>query len=512
MLPGPAEGQATPRSTQHHNHHTRTHTRTFQFSIFNYLAFVLFNSAEFLLFLPIVLIGYFLLPYRLRWIFVLLASYYFYMCWRIEYVLLIMFSTLYDYLVVRAMGATTNPNARTRLLWLSLGMNLGVLLFFKYFEFLMTSGNTLIATAGGGTPLPILHIILPVGISFYTFQSMAYAIDVYNGIKEPEKHLGYFALFVCYWPQLVAGPIERSGKMLPKLKAHNGFDYDRTVQGLNRIALGFFKKVVVADRLAIYVNEVYGHPQDFGTIAIVIAALFFAFQIYCDFSGYTDIAIGCAGIMGVPLTENFNRPYLSKSITEFWRRWHISLSSWFRDYVYIPLGGSRVVKWRLYYNLFLTFLVSGLWHGANWTFVVWGAFHGIFLVWEKITENGRKRLRTETFLAKIPGIVGITSIIITFALVVIGWVFFRAKTFHEAAIVLKKMFVPDLHFSMGEVMAFNGPFNFALSVGVVGLLLLSYLLPRDMKLRHSLAFLVVAGIVILLFGKGGHNDFIYFQF
>ncbi|MBP8074093.1 MAG: MBOAT family protein, partial [Bacteroidia bacterium] len=318
--------------------------------------------------------------------------------------------------------------------------------------------------------------------------------------------------FVCYWPQLVAGPIERAGNMLPKLKAHNAFDYDRTVQGLNRIAFGFFKKVVVADRLAVYVNEVYGHPQDFGTIAIAIAALFFAFQIYCDFSGYTDIAIGCARIMGVNLVENFDRPYLSRSITDFWRRWHMSLSGWFRDYVYIPLGGSRVIKWRMYYNLFLTFLVSGLWHGANWTFVIWGAFHGLLLVWEKLTENGRKKLRESAFVSKIPRIWALLTMALTFSLVVIGWVFFRSKNLGQATMVLKKLFVPDLHFNLGEVLGYNGPFNFAVSLLVIGLLLLSYLLPKDLKMRHNLAFLVVTGIVILLFGKGGSSDFIYFQF
>jgi alginate O-acetyltransferase complex protein AlgI len=473
---------------------------------------MLFNSAEFLLFLPLVLIGYFLLPYRLRWAFVLLCSYYFYMCWRVEYVLLIMFSTGFDYVVVRALGESNDERRRKILVWTSLGMNLSVLVFFKYFDFLMNSGNTVINVAGGGKPLPILHLLLPVGISFYTFQSMAYAIDVYQRKISPERHLGYFALFVCYWPQLVAGPIERAGQMLPKLKANNAFDYDRTIQGLNRIAFGFFKKVVVADRLAVYVNEVYGHPQDFGTIAIAIAAVFFAFQIYCDFSGYTDIAIGCARIMGVNLVENFDRPYLSRSITDFWRRWHKSLSGWFRDYVYIPLGGSRVVKWRMYYNLFLTFLVSGLWHGANWTFVIWGAFHGILLVWERLTENGRKKLKESTIFAKIPRIYGISTMLLTFSIVVVGWIFFRSRDISQAFLVLKKLFIPDLHFALGEVLAYNGPFNFAVSLLVIGLLLMSYLLPKDLKLRHNLAFLVVTCIVILLFGKGGSSDFIYFQF
>ncbi len=473
---------------------------------------MLFNSTQFLLFLPLALIGYFLMPYRLRWAFVLLCSYYFYMCWRIEYVLLIMGSTVFDFMVVRAMGALSDPQSRKPLLWLSLGMNLGVLSFFKYFDFLASTGNSLTEALGGGAPLPIFHILLPVGISFYTFQSMAYAIDVYRGHKEPEQHLGYFALFVCYWPQLVAGPIERSGTMLPKLKTDFAFDYDRTLIGLNRIALGFFKKLVVADRLAVYVTEVYSHPQDFGTIAIAIAAVFFAFQIYCDFSGYTDIAIGCARIMGVTLTENFDRPYSATSITEFWRRWHISLSSWFRDYVYIPLGGSRVLKWRMYYNLFITFLLSGLWHGANWTFVIWGAFHGGFLVWEKLTEDLRTRIKTQTFLARIPKLVNAWSLSITFFWVVIGWIFFRAKSLGEAITVFKGLGAMDFRVNLIELMAGNGLFNFGMSLLAIGLLLSSYLLPKDLKIRYNLAFLLTVGLVILLFGKGGQSDFIYFQF
>jgi alginate O-acetyltransferase complex protein AlgI len=473
---------------------------------------MLFNSTQFLLFLPIALIGFFMMPLRQRWIYALLCSYYFYMCWRVEYVLLIMFSTLYDFYVVRAMDKVQDPRLRKRYLWASIGMNLSVLLFFKYFDFLMGTGNAVANIWAADAPFPLFHILLPVGISFYTFQSMAYAIDVYRGTKEAEQHLGIFALFVCYWPQLVAGPIERSGSMLGKLKSDAGFDYDRTVLGLNRIAYGFFKKVVVADRLSVYVNEVYGHPQDFGTLTIAITAVFFAFQIYCDFSGYTDIAIGCARIMGVNLTENFDRPYLSSSITEFWRRWHISLSSWFRDYVYIPLGGSRVVKWRMYYNLFLTFLVSGLWHGANWTFVIWGAFHGGFLVWERLTDPARTRLKTTTFLAKIPKTVRLLGIATTFFWVVIGWIFFRAKNFEQAITVFKRLFAMDFHFNLGEVMAFNGPFNFALSLLAIGLLLASYLLPKNLNLRYNLAFLATVGMVILLFGKGGHNDFIYFQF
>jgi D-alanyl-lipoteichoic acid acyltransferase DltB (MBOAT superfamily) len=351
-----------------------------------------------------------------------------------------------------------------------------------------------------------------VGISFYSFQSMAYAIDVYRKTTTPEKHLGYFALFVAYWPQLVAGPIERSRRMLPQYRKHAGFDYDRTVDALCRIGYGFFKKVVVADRLALYVNEVYKHPQNFGTIPVVIGSVFFAIQIYCDFSGYTDIAIGCSQIMGVELSENFKRPYLSKSITEFWRRWHISLSSWFRDYVYIPLGGSRVLKWRMYYNLFITFLVSGLWHGASWTFVIWGALHGLYLLVERITDHGRIKLRKALGLDRVPRVSALIGMSVTFFLVVVGWVFFRAKTVEEALVVFKKVLHPDFNMNASALMAYQGPFNFAISILAIGLLLASYLLPMNMKVRYRFMFLAVVAFVILLFGEGGNNDFIYFQF
>jgi alginate O-acetyltransferase complex protein AlgI len=472
---------------------------------------MLFNSSQFLLFLPAVMVGYFLLPHKLRWLFVLICSYYFYMCWRVEYILIIAASTLIDYTVVRLMD-NVGGGKRRALLAVSLTMNLGLLFFYKYFDFVMASGNAISQAAGGGEPFPILKLLLPVGISFYSFQSMAYAIDVYRKTTTPEKHLGYFAMFVAYWPQLVAGPIERSRHMLPQYRKHFGFDYDRTVHALCRIAYGFFKKVVVADRLAVYVNEVYQHPQDFGTFPVLIGSVFFAIQIYCDFSGYTDIAIGSAQIMGVELSENFNRPYLSKSITEFWRRWHISLSSWFRDYVYIPLGGSRVLKWRMYYNLFITFLVSGLWHGANWTFVIWGGLHGVYLIVERLTEGGRLKLRTALRLDKVPRVSAILSVSITFTLVVIGWVFFRAKSLDEAFAVFGKVVHPDFNLNLSALMGYQGPFNFAVSLLAIGLLVASYWLPGNMKVRRSFLFLVAVFLVVLLFGKGGNNDFIYFQF
>lgn len=473
---------------------------------------MLFNSGQFLIFLPIVMVLYFAFPQRYRWAFLLASSYFFYMCWRPEYIVLIVASTVVDYFVAQEIHASKSPKRRKRFLYLSLAVNLGLLFTFKYFNFFIDSAAELFKMAGLDYAVPMLDVILPVGISFYTFQTLSYTIDVYNGKTKPEKHFGIFALFVSFWPQLVAGPIERSNRLLPQFRQAVHFDYDRVVWGMNRIAYGFFKKVVVADRLAIYVNEVYGKPEEFSTIPIIIASVFFAFQIYCDFSGYTDIAIGCAAIMGFTLMENFDRPYLSKSVGEFWKRWHISLSTWFRDYVYIPLGGNRTVRWRWYYNLFITFLISGLWHGANWTFVIWGALHGFYLISSRMTADVRKRIAERLQLARIQRLVTWSNILVTFGLVVIGWIFFRAENVDQALLIFKKIASLDLSLNPSMLMAYKGSYNFVLSFLALGLLLLSYALPKDLKLRHNLLFMSVTTIIIILFGTGAESEFIYFQF
>ena len=286
--------------------------------------------------------------------------------------------------------------------------------------------------------MPELNFLLPVGISFYTFQTLSYTIDVYKGVKEPERHLGKFALYVAFFPQLVAGPIERSTRLLPQMHQHFKFDYERVKNGILQMCWGFFKKVVIADRLAEYVNMVYNNTGDYGGIHYIIATVFFAFQIYCDFSGYSDIAIGSASIMGYDLMRNFKRPYLAQNIREFWSRWHISLSTWFRDYLYIPLGGNRVVKWRWYYNLFITFLISGLWHGANWTFVVWGGLHGFYLVFAIWTANIRKRMNKFVFGEKV-FLHNFVQVIITIILAWFAWIFFRANTIGDAFLIINKI-------------------------------------------------------------------------
>ncbi len=333
---------------------------------------MLFNSIEFLIFFPIVSIVHFLIPHKYRWVWLLLASYYFYMSWRIEYITLIWISTLIDYFAGRQMGKTDDRKKKRKYLLLSLFANLGLLFTFKYWNFFTSSLNIVLRAMHITYEIPYLNVVLPVGISFYTFQTLSYTIDVYRGVKSTEKHLGIFALYVAFFPQLVAGPIERSTNLLPQFFEKHNIDWRRIVDGLKLMMWGMFKKVVIADRLAVFVDRVYGNPYDYTGLSHIVATIFFAFQIYCDFSGYSDIAIGSAQVLGFNLMDNFRRPYFSRSVSEFWRRWHISLSSWFRDYVYIPMGGNRVSPKRWHFNILTVFVVSGLWHGANWTFISQG--------------------------------------------------------------------------------------------------------------------------------------------
>ncbi len=341
---------------------------------------MLFNSLHFILFFAVVVTIYFAIPRHTRLMFLLGASYYFYMCWNPKYLILIVISTLVNYCAAIGMANTHSVRLRKSYLISSIALNLGMLLLFKYYNFFIDSFEKVANELSIGVDLPYLHVLLPVGISFYTFQAMGYTIDVYNGNQKPESHVGRFALYVSFFPQLVAGPIERSGRLLPQFYQNHPFRYDQVKTGLKRMAWGFFKKMVIADRLAIYVDQVYNHPAEFYGFPVILATIFFAFQIYCDFSGYSDIAIGAAKVLGYDLMENFNAPYWANSIGDFWKRWHISLSTWFRDYLYIPLGGNRFGITRMYENLFLTFMVSGLWHGANWTFVLWGALHGFYVI------------------------------------------------------------------------------------------------------------------------------------
>ena len=398
---------------------------------------MLFNSLHFLVFFPLVVGLYFGLPPRWRNLLLLGASYYFYMSWRAIYALLLLATTVLDYYSGYRMSLLPTKQARRPWLYLSLASNLGTLFVFKYFNFFRDSvlqlAEALHLPHGSG---PALGLLLPVGVSFYTFQSVGYIVDVYQGRLEAEQNFGRFALFVAFFPQLVAGPIERGGHMLPQFRREHSFDYARVVSGLRLMAWGLFKKVVVADRLALLVNPVFNNPRQHpeGPL-LLLATLAFTFQIYGDFSGYTDMARGAARVLGFEFNLNFLQPYLSASVPEFWRRWHISLSSWFRDYVYIPLGGSRVAPARAYLNLLAVFLISGLWHGANWTFLAWGGLHGLYLVLSTWARPVRERLARLTGLAAHPRLRRAGGVLVTFGLVAYAWIFFRANSFGDAVFI-----------------------------------------------------------------------------
>lgn len=494
---------------------------------------MLFNSFEFLIFFPTVVLLYFLLPHRFRWVLLLLASYTFYMFWRVDYAIILVISTLIDYGCGRMMDHYPDEKRGKRKywLWLSLLSNLGILFTFKYYNFFSTAAEELANLLGVNYAAPAFQLLLPMGISFYTFQTMSYSIDVYYGRVKAERHLGIFALFVTFFPQLVAGPIERAENLLDQLKQKHTFEYERVTNGLKLMAWGLFKKMVIADRLAPMVNEVYNTPEEYVGIPLILATVFFAFQIYCDFSGYSDIAIGSANVMGFKLMENFRTPYYARSIKEFWGRWHISLSTWFRDYLYIPLGGNRVLKWRWYYNLFITFVVSGLWHGANWTFIVWGALHGFYLVFAEASKEQRNTLAEALGLMKRPWLYKALQVGTTFSLVCLAWVFFRANTINDAWYISTHM-LSGLSESV-NVIAYNmdGLRTEWLYLGqslskllaaffVIAILELVQLQQRgkglqlmfshNPLLRWSGYYILVA--LIIFMGVFGQNEFIYFQF
>ncbi|MEG0091191.1 MAG: MBOAT family O-acyltransferase, partial [Oscillospiraceae bacterium] len=364
-------------------------------------------------------------------IWLLVSSYYFYMCWRPEYALLILFSTATTFLASIAIDKARSKGQRKFMLVLSIVLNLSVLFLFKYYNFFTANITALLLNFGVVLTPPTFDLLLPVGISFYTFQALGYSIDVYRGNVKREKNFFTYALFVSFFPQLVAGPIERSENLLPQFYHHEKFDYTRVKNGLVQMCWGFFKKMVIADGVAQIISIVYDSPTKFSGIQLVIATVFFAFQIYCDFSGYSDIAIGAAEVLGFNLMRNFAHPYFAKNATEFWRRWHISLSSWFMDYLYIPLGGSRKGYARTLINLFVTFLVSGLWHGAQWTFVVWGALNGIYVIADRVLKPYIKSLQHSLHLKEKGLIANIFGATITFILVDFAWIFFRANSVQD---------------------------------------------------------------------------------
>ena len=473
---------------------------------------MLFNSFAFLIFFPVVTLLYFLLPHRFRAIMLLLASCFFYMFFKPIYILILFFTIVIDYYAGIWLEKTIDVKKKKRYLILSLCANIGVLAIFKYYNFINLNITSLADLAGLHNPIPFLKILLPIGLSFHTFQAMSYTIEVYRGHQKAEHHFGIYALYVMFYPQLVAGPIERPQNVIHQFYEKHKFNYHDAVTGLNFIAYGLFKKVVIADRLSPYVNEVYGNIDKQSTIPVVIAVFFFSIQIYCDFSGYSDIAIGTARVMGFRLMRNFNFPYLSKSIAEFWTRWHISLSSWFRDYLYIPLGGNRVSKIKWYRNLAIVFLLSGLWHGASYNFIIWGGLHAFFLIFGILTLNARGKMSELIGLNKFPSLSNFINISITFLLVSFAWIFFRAATFHDSMMVIHKISEMNLHFTIDQLSLSLGAYNLIESFIIVGLFLLTYFLPRNLQYKSNLAFCVCMFIIILTLGSNGTGEFIYFQF
>ena len=408
---------------------------------------MLFNSVEFLIFLPIVFALFWLTPSRWRWLPLLVASYCFYMYWSPRLIFLILFTTVVSYLCGIFLELAGERRGVKRLIVaLTMISCLGVLIFFKYFNFLYDVFFDVTALFGGNGPKGYFSIILPVGISFYTFQTASYVVDVYRSDIKAERHFGYFALFVTFFPQLVAGPIERPAALLPQLRKKATLRSVDFVGAFRFIMVGFFKKIAVADAIGIIVNATYNNVEGANGLAALISTLLFSAQIYCDFSGYSDIAVGCAKLFGINLTENFRTPYVARTIKEFWNRWHISLSSWLRDYIYFPIGGSRVRAGRWVFNITLVFFVSGLWHGASYTFVIWGLLHAFYQIVGKFTLGYRDKLWTKLGASVDGKLVSGVRTFITFVLVTLSWVFFRADTPADAVNILIKIFT-DYSFS-----------------------------------------------------------------
>lgn len=475
---------------------------------------MIFNSFDFLIFFPFVTIVYFLLPFRLRWIFLLIASYYFYMANRWKYGTLLLFTTFIDWLIGLAISRTEDKKLRKWYLAFSLISNLGILFIFKYWNFFADNLNTLL-----GFHIPDLkytlptNIYLPVGISFYTFQSMSYTFDVYKRHLPAEKNLGIFALFVSFFPQLVAGPIERSTNLLPQFYSNQRFSHDRTIQGLRLMIWGFFKKLCIADVAAIYVNQVYNHVHDYQGWPFILATYLFAFQIYCDFSAYSNIAMGTAKILGFDLMENFNRPYSSQSISEFWRRWHISLSTWFKDYLYVPLGGNKSGKGKWIRNILIVFILSGLWHGANWTFVIWGALHAIYIIFGRLTLPFRERIWQITGLESNSKIKKLFKIIITFHLICFAWIFFRANSLSDAFHIISNI-IPSSMTTLEISISIKLVIAFIIAMQIFYFFSAQkthdYIASRPIGFRWVLYLIFTFGI--LIFGNFSEIQFIYFRF
>lgn len=495
-----------------------------------------FVSFQFIIFFILVTSLYFLLPHKFRWILLLFSSCIFYMAFIPKYIIILFILITIDYSAALLMDKAKG-NYRKLLLLTSITATVLVLFIFKYFNFFVINLNSLAQFLYWNYSLEILNIILPIGLSFHTFQSLAYVIEVYRKRYKPERNLGIYALYVMFYPQLVAGPIERPQHLLPQFYKKHEFDYERVVSGLRLMLFGFFQKIVIADRLAIIVNNVYGNPTQFDSFALIFATIAFSFQIFCDFAGYSNIAIGVARVMGFNLVKNFDDPYGSKTIAQFWNRWHMSLYSWFRDYIYIPLGGSRVSGPRRILNILIVFLISGLWHGANWTFVAWGGLNGIYLVIHFLSKDYVNKFTDFIGLSRFKVLHSTVQVLFTFLLVSFSWILFRSKDFKQAYYIITHLFS-----NLGSVTTFLGSFNLnqllidisqrkmILGMPILDLILIflaialmQYIFKLQSKgsiqkkisiqpavLRWSLYYLALAAIFYYI--STSQPQFIYFQF
>ncbi len=479
---------------------------------------MLFNSFGFFIFLPIVYIFYWVVfknHNSSKNLLLLIASYFFYSCWDIRFLLLLIFSTLLDYYsAIKIFESKTNTQKKIWL-FLSIIINLGFLGFFKYYNFFITSFTDGIQKFGFNiNSIWLLNIILPVGISFYTFHGLSYVIDTYNNKIRPEKDFIVYSLFVSFFPLLVAGPIERATHLLPQLKQNRNFNYTKTIDGLQQILWGLFKKVVIADNCAVYANQIFNGYENYSASSLILGAVFFSFQIYCDFSGYSDIALGSARLFGIELLKNFSFPYFSRDIAEFWRRWHISLSSWFKDYLYIPLGGSKVNKNRAIINTFIIFIVSGFWHGANWTFLFWGFLNAVYFLPLLIFDLNRKNLQIVSKDKILPSFNEFFQILLTFILVTFAWIFFRAPNLTVAWSFVK-------HIIHSSILTIPQDFPLITSALVVCFIIIEWISRfgvhpfqktnqiKYVGIRWSIYYIFI--LTIILF-SGKQQQFIYFQF
>lgn len=495
---------------------------------------MLFNSYSFLIFFPVVTIIYFLLPRKWSYLWLLAASYYFYMGWNAKYAILLLVSTSITYFsgILLQWFKTKRPEdekGKKGIVAVSFVLNLAILFFFKYFNFTVESINAILSHTGLPTVNTSLDVLLPVGISFYTFQALGYTVDVYRGEIEAERNFFRYALFVSFFPQLIAGPIERSKNLLTQLRNPKPFQYERMCDGVLLMIWGYFLKLVIADRIAIFVDSVYANVGVYDGKYLLIASVLFAFQIYCDFGGYSTIAIGAAEVMGFQLMDNFNCPYLSQSVSEFWRRWHISLSSWFKDYLYIPLGGNRKGKVRKYVNIMVVFLVSGLWHGANWSYVVWGGLNGLYQVIGAIFAPLKKGVGEKIPVRKNFMPFMLINMLITFIFVDLAWIFFRADTMQHAFAVINGI----VHMNDAMLLANGSLYDLGLNKPNFIVLIVSFMILlcsdickyRGIKLRSVIlnaniavrwTIMIFSILAILIFGIWGSGysatNFIYFQF